>query len=67
MPTTKDAIFLKVEIEASFPGGDAAWSKYITKVVLDNSDKLRKSDQAPASYGLLLIQEAIGAMWKQPL
>jgi hypothetical protein len=32
-----DSVLNKVEIEASFPGGDAAWSKYIVKT-FDNAN-----------------------------
>lgn len=41
-----DSVFSKVEIEASFPGGDAAWNKYVGKA-FENADldNFRKSDQ----------------------
>lgn len=37
-------IFTKVDVEATFPGGLQAWQKYITDAIMDNIDKLRKSD-----------------------
>jgi len=41
-----DMVFTKVEIEASFPGGDAAWAKYVYNQMKEaNFDKFRNSDQ----------------------
>lgn len=41
-----DSIFSKVEIEASFPGGDAAWNKYVYKAMNNaDLDKFKKADQ----------------------
>jgi hypothetical protein len=34
----------KVEIEASFPGGEAAWTAYITKQIEQNAEGFRKRD-----------------------
>ncbi|MBX9783753.1 MAG: energy transducer TonB [Chitinophagaceae bacterium] len=36
------ATFQKVEVEASFPGGEAAWNKYIQSILEQNIDKLSK-------------------------
>ena len=44
-------VFEKVEIEASFPGGAEAWSKYLTKVLIAEVDKFKKSD-----YGTVYIK-----------
>jgi protein TonB len=33
----ENKIFEKVEIEASFPGGTAAWRKYLEKICVQNS------------------------------
>lgn len=41
-PKTKALVFTKVETEASFPGGVAAWEKYIAMQISKN--KLRKKD-----------------------
>lgn len=43
--------YSKVEIEASFPGGPAAWTKYITKQILQNADQFRKKD-----YGTCVVK-----------
>ena len=41
-----DTVFSKVEIEASFPGGDAAWNKYVFNALKNaDLDKFKKSDQ----------------------
>lgn len=36
--------YSKVEVEASFPGGSAAWTAYITKQIMQNADGFRKRD-----------------------
>ncbi len=40
-----DKVLSKVEIEASFPGGEAAWIKYITRAFSDAEIKFKNSDQ----------------------
>ena len=37
-------LYGKVEVEASFPGGPAAWTQYITKQIMQSIDQLRKRD-----------------------
>ncbi len=34
----------KVEVEASFPGSPAAWTKYITKYIQDNATSFKRKD-----------------------
>ncbi len=46
-----DKIFYKVEAEASFPGGLAAWSKYISRTLEFNMNEFRKED-----YGTCVIR-----------
>ncbi|MEO7834223.1 MAG: energy transducer TonB, partial [Ginsengibacter sp.] len=46
-----DKVFTKVENEASFPGGQQAWVKYISKAIQDSLDKFTKSD-----YGTCVIR-----------
>lgn len=44
--STKEKVFSKVEVEASFPGGEAAWNKYIAKGMNNGDfDKFKNSDQ----------------------
>lgn len=41
-----DRVLTKVEIEASFPGGDRAWVKYVTNAMNNaNLDRFRNADQ----------------------
>lgn len=47
----EDKVFTKTVIEASFPGGAAAWSRYITKALGNHIDELKKSD-----YGTCIIR-----------
>jgi protein TonB len=49
--SNKDRACSKVEIEASFPGGAAAWTKYITKQIIQNVDEFRKKD-----YGTCIVK-----------
>jgi protein TonB len=47
------AIVQNVEIEAAFPGGEAAWNKYVQSVLEQNIDKLSKKK---VNFGTCLIQ-----------
>jgi protein TonB len=40
----EDSVFIDVQIEASFPGGAAEWSKYVSKAVQKNIDEFEESD-----------------------
>ena len=40
----EDKIFTKVEIEASFPGGAGAWTKYVQSAIENNQDEFTESD-----------------------
>lgn len=40
-----DKVIDKVEIEALFPGGEAAWNAYITKAFMTTDVKFRNNDQ----------------------
>jgi protein TonB len=42
----EDKVFTKVEIEASFPGGDGAWTRYVTKAIQNNIDELTDAGQS---------------------
>lgn len=39
-------VFTKVEVDPSFPGGEMAWQKYITKIMTANIDELAKDNKA---------------------
>jgi protein TonB len=40
----EDKVFTKVEIEASFPGGASAWTKYVSRAIQQNADEFTESD-----------------------
>lgn len=44
MAQDKSVHYEKVEVEASFPGGQAAWNKYITQQLLSHVNEFRKKD-----------------------
>ncbi|MEO6838413.1 MAG: energy transducer TonB [Ginsengibacter sp.] len=46
-----DKIFTKVEIEANFPGGPAAWQRYVTKAIQAQLDEFTESD-----YGTCIVK-----------
>lgn len=47
----EDKVFTKVEIEASFPGGASAWTRYVTKAIEANQDEFTESD-----YGTCVVK-----------
>lgn len=47
----EDKIFTKVEIEASFPGGPSAWTKYVTAAIQRDIDEFTESD-----YGTCVVK-----------
>jgi N-acetylmuramoyl-L-alanine amidase/outer membrane biosynthesis protein TonB len=46
-----DKVFTKVQVEASFPGGQQGWQKYIAKVITDSISKFTKAD-----YGTCVVR-----------
>ena len=42
----EDKVFTKVEIEASFPGGDGGWARYVKKAIEGNIDELTDAGQS---------------------
>jgi protein TonB len=44
MAQDKSVSYERVEVEASFPGGQAAWNKYITGQLLSHVNEFRKKD-----------------------
>ena len=46
-----DKIFTKVEIEATFPGGPSAWSKYVSRAISAQMDEFTESD-----YGTCVVR-----------
>lgn len=42
----EDKVFTKVEIEASFPGGEGAWRNYVSKAINNNIDELTEAGES---------------------
>ncbi|HVZ97842.1 MAG TPA: energy transducer TonB [Chitinophagaceae bacterium] len=40
----EDKVFTKVEIDAQFPGGPAAWTKYVTRAIQSEADEFTDAD-----------------------
>ena len=47
----EDKIFTKVEIDAQFPGGASAWTRYVTQKIQSNADEFTESD-----YGTCVVK-----------
>ena len=47
----EDKVFLKVEIDAAFPGGAAQWTRYVQRAVQANMDEFTESD-----YGTCIVK-----------
>ncbi|MGN6532161.1 MAG: energy transducer TonB, partial [Ginsengibacter sp.] len=46
-----DKVFTKVEIEAQFPGGAAAWTRYVTRAIQSQIDEFTDAD-----YGTCVVR-----------
>ena len=46
IPDKNDKIFIKVETEAQFPGGDMAWARYIKKIIEANIEELSNENKS---------------------
>ena len=44
--TKEDIVFSKVEVEASFPGGEKAWTQYIKQQLEENINALVKANKS---------------------
>jgi protein TonB len=42
----EDHVFTKVEIEASFPGGESGWTRYVKKAIEQNIDELTDANES---------------------
>ncbi len=47
----EDKVFTKVEIEAQFPGGAGAWTKYVSRAISSSIDEFTESD-----YGTVVVK-----------
>jgi hypothetical protein len=41
-----DKVFTKVDVEAQFPGGDAAWTDYVRQKIVERMDDLQKANKS---------------------
>lgn len=55
-------LFQKVEIEAEFPGGEAAWIKYIQGVLERNIDKLSRNKASAGTCEVQFIVDKDGSV-----
>lgn len=53
-PAEMDKLFTKVEVEAQFPGGQAAWTKFISKIIEQHIKELTEKD-----YGTCVVKFVI--------
>ncbi len=51
----EDKVFTKAEVDAAFPGGAAAWTKYITRSIAANADEFTNKD-----YGTCHVRFIVG-------
>ncbi len=51
-----DSTYTNVDVDASFPGGPQAWTKYITQQILQSADQFRKKD-----YGTCMVRFIVGS------
>lgn len=57
----EDRVFQKVEIDAEFPGGTGAWTKYVTREIERNMDELTE-DGKSGTVVVLFIVDREGAV-----
>lgn len=55
------SIFQTVEIEAAFPGGEAAWIKYIQSILEQNIDKLVRNKASAGTCEVQFIVDKDGS------
>jgi hypothetical protein len=53
----EDKVFIKTEIDAQFPGGNTAWTKYISQAVSVNINKLSASDNGTCVVRFIVDKE----------
>ena len=54
----EDKPFYKVEIEASFPGGEGAWARYVTKEIQKNIDELTEAGESGTCRVKFIVDKA---------
>ncbi len=53
----EDKVFTKTEIEAQFPGGNGAWTRYITQQIGKNLDQLSANDNGTCMVRFIVDKE----------
>ena len=55
---TTRRIFERVEIEASFPGGEGAWTRYVTKAIQQNIEELTEAGESGQCRVRFIVDKA---------
>lgn len=53
----EDKVFQKVEIDAEFPGGNAGWTKYVTREIERNIDELQEDGKSGTAVILFIVDK----------
>lgn len=53
----EDRVFQKVEIDAEFPGGTGAWTKYVTREIERNMDELTEDGKSGTVVVLFIVDK----------
>jgi periplasmic protein TonB len=59
-PVEDDKPFTKVEIDAEFPGGNSAWTKYVTREIERNIDELQDEGKSGTVVVLFIVDKEGG-------
>jgi TonB-dependent SusC/RagA subfamily outer membrane receptor len=66
-PDGDNKVFTKVEVEAQFPGGDAAWNEYIRKTITAHMDNLQDEGKSGTCELLFIVNKDGTVTGVQPL
>jgi protein TonB len=53
----EDKVFQKVEVDAEFPGGNASWTKYVTREIERNMDELQEDGKSGTVVVLFIVDK----------
>ena len=53
----EDKVFQKVEIDAEFPGGNAGWTRYVTREIERNIDELQDDGRSGTAVVLFIVDK----------
>lgn len=57
-----DSVFIKVEVEAYFPGGEQKWNQYVQATVENNIDKIVKDKKSNGTCEIQFIVDKDGTV-----